>query len=188
MADETWLAVPGYEGRYEASAFGGVRGVTRIIHKATMRHGTRRKTAVYQHRGRPLRASLCNSGYLAVKLWNGHAYQTIMVHRIIASLFVPNPEGKPTVNHKDGNKLNNAANNLEWMTTKENKAHAYRAGLFDNRGERNGGAKLTAESVREIRRLYALGGHTQESLGLTFGVTQTVIGDIVRNRSWVSVT
>lgn len=53
-----------------------------------------------------------------------------LLHRIVALLFIPNPENKPDVNHKDGNKLNNKASNLEWVTKSENIQHALKLGLI----------------------------------------------------------
>lgn len=61
-------------------------------------------------------------GYLCVELDKTPK----AVHRLIAFAFIPNPENKPQINHKDGNKLNNSVDNLEWMTNKENSNHSFK--------------------------------------------------------------
>ena len=65
------------------------------------------------------------AGYASVRLPD----KNHLVHRMVAEAFIPNPENKPQVNHKDGNKRNNNASNLEWVTPKENMAHAWANGL-----------------------------------------------------------
>ena len=68
-------------------------------------------------------------GYLSVDLYENSKRKTERVHRLVAEAFVPNPDNKPYVNHKDGNKHNNNASNLEWVTSKENCRHAWNNGL-----------------------------------------------------------
>jgi hypothetical protein len=67
------------------------------------------------------------NGYFRIRL-NGKKYS---IHRLIAETFIPNPDNKPEVNHKDGNKLNNHISNLEWVTHSENTKHAFKMGLID---------------------------------------------------------
>lgn len=68
-----------------------------------------------------------STGYLAVTLYNNKKIgNPISIHRIIAKAFIPNPENKPQVNHKDGNKQNYDISNLEWVTISENSLHSYK--------------------------------------------------------------
>ncbi len=80
------------------------------------------------------------------------------VNRLVATAFIPNPEKKEQVNHKDGNKLNNNVDNLEWVTQKENQYHAWENGLNKNKPKEvnqydlNNSFIREWESAREIER------------------------------------
>ncbi len=71
--------------------------------------------------------------YYAYSLHIKNKRKICKVHRLVALAFIPNPDNKPQVNHKDGNKLNNHIDNLEWMTSKENHQHAWDTGLFEGK-------------------------------------------------------
>lgn len=95
---------------------------------------------------RVLKAQKNGKGYLRVSI----SRRLEFVHRLVANQYVPNPENKPQVNHKDGNKLNNHYTNLEWVTNIENRKHACENGL-QACGEKCGNSKLTWEDVDFIR-------------------------------------
>ena len=67
--------------------------------------------------------------YLRSNLWKDGKYKTFSIHRLVAEAFLPNPNNFPVVNHKDGNKLNNRVDNLEWCTQSYNVKESYRLGL-----------------------------------------------------------
>ena len=69
-------------------------------------------------------------GYLAVDLYNNGIRTTSKVHRLVGDAYIPNPDGLPQINHKDGNKVNNSVNNLEWVTAKDNMCHAVEHNLW----------------------------------------------------------
>ena len=98
-----------------------------------------------------------NDGYLRVGLSFQNKVYSKFVHRLVAEAFIPNPEKKPQVNHKDGNKKNNNIENLEWSTAKENINHAHRTGLATNSHLRKkveciypDGTKKIFESIKDI--------------------------------------
>lgn len=100
--------------------------------------------------GRPLFKGDNGRGYLQVHLYRDGKHYHKYVHRIVAQQFLPNSKDLPEINHKDGNKQNNHISNLEWVTSSENKFHAFRTGLsksYDKRGEANPRSKLTVTDV-----------------------------------------
>lgn len=113
---EIWKDVAEFEGLYEVSNFGNVRSVTRLI--------TRSDGKTYLKKGKQLKSFVTNKGYEYVMLNDFNSKQHLKtVHRLVAQAFVPNPNILPLVNHKDENKLNNAANNLEWCTHSYNNVY-----------------------------------------------------------------
>lgn len=122
-------------------------------------------------------------GYIRVYV-NGRLAR---LHRIIAETFVPNPNNYPEVNHKDGNKKNNRADNLEWCSRKQNMRHAVKAGLHVLKsGELSIRAKLKQDDVNYIRSVYTprhpLFG--QSALGRKFGVSSSCVYRIISGDNW----
>lgn len=116
-ASEVWKKIPFYPG-YEVSTRGRVRSLKR-----------RRPKILKTHKiTRPDR----RKSYLRVSLWNKGGRKHRRVHRLVALAFKRRPAGKNTVNHEDGNTLNNRVENLTWTTNVENIKHAWRTGLMKN--------------------------------------------------------
>ena len=106
--------------------------------------------------GRILRTCKGKDGYYRVSLFSLGRSKSYMVHRLILSAFIPNPEpSKYTeINHIDGNKDNNTLSNLEWCDRGYNQRHAYKNGLQPSKkGSKNGRAKLTEKDITHIKRL-----------------------------------
>lgn len=130
--EEIWKSISGYEGLYEVSSKGRVKRLKRDIIYKDGRN--------YHKKERILKGSLDSYGYLQVGLRNAKGrYKILLIHRIVAVTFIPNPDNKPQVNHKDEIKTNNCVENLEWVTHKENMN-------YGTRNERAGKAIAKAQS------------------------------------------
>ena len=119
--DEIWKDVEGFEGCYQVSSSGVIKSLFRLVNG---KNGGMRPVSE-----RILKQKITVYGYREVALCENRAYTYLKVHRLVAMAFIPNPENKPEVNHKDGNKLNNNFSNLEWCTSSENSIHSYANGL-----------------------------------------------------------
>lgn len=106
--EEQWKPIEGYEGIYEVSSIGRVRSLDRYD-----RRGIFRKSQIIKTKRHP-------EGYRSVSLWSDGKQTPLLVHRLVAQAFLPNPDNLPDVNHKDEDKTNNRADNLEWCTKEYN--------------------------------------------------------------------
>lgn len=125
-------------------------------------------------------------GYKVVTLSHDGERKIFKIHRLVAEHYIHknlNPLAD-YVNHKDGNKLNNSADNLEWCTASENVRHAYRTGLRSyTRGESSPNSKLTEWDVHFIRLWHSQKYKLQE-IAETFSVTKSLVEKVVYRKSW----
>ena len=112
------------------------------------------------------------SGYVSIETARGG----FLVHRLVAELFVDNPDNKPYVNHLNGDKSDNRAENLEWVTPKENTQHALENGLMDNQWRWSVGQGQR----RKIVAMYETGRYSSYELGRLFGINAQTVMNYVK--------
>lgn len=136
---------------------------------------------------RILKGSINEKGYPSISLCHKGKRIKKFVHRFVAEAFIPNPENKAQVNHKNGIKTDNSVENLEWVTNKENCQHAYANGLSKiYNGERASTAKLKDFQVVRIKELLKK-GLTYEELGKLFDVNKNTIKNINNEVCWKQI-
>lgn len=174
---EEWRDVPGYEGFYQVSSLGRVRGVERIVDCGC--RGMRRL---------PQRLlKQCElGGYQAVELNRDGRPRRALVHRLVcAAWHGPPPTSDHQVAHGDGARNNNRPENLRWATAAENAADRDAHGRTQT-GSDHVHAKLNPELVREIRLRWA-GGENSAKLAAWAGCSSTNIHNVVHRRIWKHV-
>jgi hypothetical protein len=123
MENITWYPIERFEGLYSINKNGDVLSL---------------------RAGNILAQSFNTYGYKQVGLFKNRASRVAPIHRLMAETFIPNPNNYDCVNHKDGNKLNNSIENLEWCTKAQNNQHARESGLH-----RGGGMKKPVLKLRD---------------------------------------
>ena len=129
MEKEIWKAVVGYEGYYKISNLGHVLSLERIIE---YEYKTKSGLIIIKRsvkKSKKLKTRINESGYYSTDFQVNNIKETVTIHRLLAEAFIPNPENKPTVNHKNGIKSDISISNLEWATYSENNKHAVDTGL-----------------------------------------------------------
>lgn len=180
--EEVWKDVVGYEGYYQVSDKGRVKGLDRWYEQY---NPSAKRIVKVLYPEKIFKGEIDKDGYIKVQLTKSKVRRKFFVHRLVAIAFIPNTENKPEVNHKDGVKSNNSSENLEWMTSSENTRHALDTNLYvAARGENSGTSKLTEVQVREIHQLYSLGNITQEVLSKTYKVRSSAISRILTGVRW----
>lgn len=168
---EIWKSVAEFEGIYSVSSLGRVR---------------RDKGGKGARAGIILRPAINPKGYRMVTLHNNGFKRSRSVHTLVAGAFLgPRPVGLE-VNHKDGDKLNNASSNLEYVSGKANVRHAWENNLVRKRvGEKTNSCKLTARKVKNIRALK--GKFSARKVATKYGVVKSTIQNIWNGKTWTHV-
>lgn len=136
---EVWKPIKGFEGLYEVSNLGNVRNANGKLRKPFLIH----------------------QGYLIIDLFRNYKRTHARVNRLVAEAFIPNPENKTEVNHKNGNKTDNRVENLEWTSKSENMIHAYK-----NRLQAKGRYPIRKVRCLEDGKVYATAGEVARAYGI----------------------
>ncbi len=171
-----WKPIKNYEALYEINESGEVRRLAGFWCRAT----------------RPLKPEVNkDTNAVRVKLAKDgkRPYKKFLLHRLVYETFVGPIPPRLTINHLDGNRLNNHVSNLEVATMREQMLHAYATGLqkVQRGAERGRAAKLTAADVRSIRRRYRPRVVTLDALAAEYGVSQGCIFYIVKRKRWTHI-
>lgn len=166
---ELWKTIE-ENGFYQVSTFGRSRSIAR-----------KTKFGATFHRVRYLSPQLSNQGYarLTVRMDDG-TKKTFLLHRLVARAFIPNPENKPQINHKNFNRADNRIENLEWATASENNTHVCDAGRKRPWGQ----IKLKNFQVKEIKSRLISGKETHKTIALDYDVSASAIDSISVGRTW----
>ncbi len=173
---ELWMPIPDLSG-YDVSNLGRVRSwwYPRRSSKASGFMSSPRLMKPYYH-----------YGYPQVILHKNRKPYSRKIHRLVALSFVSNPMNKPHINHINCVRSDARADNLEWVTPKENMAHAVSVGRFKHRGSQKNVSKLTEEQVLSIRERAARGEY-HRIIAADFNVDRSLIGLISRRRIWTHI-
>lgn len=179
IENEIWRDIIGYEGFYMISNKGRVKGLKRKISKNGI---------LALHKEKIRKQGMCGSGYWNVSLCRDGIVKNKMVHRLVGIAFIPNPENKREINHKNNIKTDNDVNNLEWATPRENQLHAITHGKTHchTTGINNVRAKFTDEKIREFRGFYESNKNliSIRKMAKIYKVNNMTLHCIIKRKTW----
>lgn len=179
--EEIWKDIKEYEGYYQVSNQGNVRSLDRLDNNGR------------RLRGRVLKHKKDGGGYHQVCLSKDGIHKDAKIHRLVCEAFLPNPLNKPTVNHKDENIDNNALDNLEWATYKENANYGTRLErCYKNRDYKKIGKNIQQSLYKNgfVKSIIQLDGDMNivkrwrsiTEAAHTLGILSTGIGNVLKGR------
>jgi hypothetical protein len=180
---ENWQNIPNFESYYQVSNLGRVRGLDRII---IDKNGKKKRI-----KGQIIKPQYATNGYLFIRPCKNGIKSNFLLHRIVAQMFISNPQNKQEINHKDFNKTNNVFTNLEWCTHSENHKHLFHKGIrnkyfINNTGSNNGRTRLTEDKVKQIKILL-LNGKKHKDIAKLYDVSKSVVDQISSGKNWKHV-
>lgn len=169
LPEENWYDVKNFDGDYQISTFGRLKS---LKHNEPI----------------IIKPFLSQKGYLRVSLSKDNKPHQYFIHDLVGLAFIPNLDGKPEIDHIDGNKFNNHVKNLRWVTSAENHQYAVELGLKKS-GTNRTSAKLNAEQIKYIREVYKPRDSKfgARALAKKFNVSLTTIRDIVHRRKYKDI-
>jgi hypothetical protein len=181
VQEEEWRHVFNYEKIYLCSVLGRFKRIGKTI----FIEGTGSGTGLRKIPEKIMKCYINEDGYLALGLTKNKKQSTLLSHRLISEVFIPNLEGKPYVNHKDCVKTNNIVTNLEWSTVEENNRHSWANGRnVIPKGELNGASKLNSTDILKIRALYSERNMKNQEIADIFGIHKNYMYRIATKRAW----
>ena len=163
--EEIWVEVPETAGRYSVSSYGNVRSNWADVPRRNLTHRIRIE------RSQQLKPSVHTTGYLRVSLGRGvHRY----IHRLVAAAFHPNPDGLPQVDHIDGDRKNNSAANLRWVSARDNALYGGMRHGWDTQKLASAQRRIHAVRREEFAALIAQ-GYSLRAIAKAFGTSHSAV-------------
>lgn len=130
---------------------------------------------------KPIKGYIDKYGYRRVLLYVNGKRKKYFVHRLVAEKHIENPDNLPQINHKDGKKLNNCVDNLEWVTPKQNIQHAIKNGFRKS----NNTTKLNIKDVKNIKKLFSK--YSMKEIADMYNVSLSCIKHIHAGHTWKNI-
>lgn len=155
---EIWRDILGYEGLYKVSNLGNVKSLEKWRNNGN---------GGYIQKEKILLQSNTSTGYKKIELTKGGKKKSFKIHRLVAIAYIHNPKNKPSVNHINGNPIDNNVSNLEWCTQRENMLHAYDIGLN----------KRNVINKELLKNMYYNQNKSMNNIAIELGLTKSIVSN-----------